>query len=51
VSEFDFAPRVGETVSKDMGGYFAYYDVVEIWHRELAETGKFRTCVRVTLDD
>lgn len=49
--EFAFLPRIGETISKDVGGYFSYYDVVEIWHREDGETGIFRACVRVELDD
>lgn len=49
--EFAFLPRRGETISKEMGGYFEYYKVVEIRHREEAETGIFRACVRVEIDD
>lgn len=30
---------------------FHYYKVVEIWHREEAETGAFSGCVRVEIDD
>jgi len=26
--DFTFLPRVGETISKDVGGYFDYCDVV-----------------------
>lgn len=49
--DFAFMPRPGETISKDMGGYFNYYDVVAVWHREEGETGVFRACVRVKIDD
>jgi hypothetical protein len=49
--DFTFMPRLGETISKDMGGYFNYYNVVEVWHREEGETGIFRACVRVRIDD
>jgi hypothetical protein len=48
---FSFMPRMGETISKEMGGYFNYYKVVEIWHREEGESGVFRACVRVEIDD
>jgi hypothetical protein len=48
---FAFVPRIGETISKDMGSYFDYYTVVEIWHREEGQTGTFRACIRVELDD
>ncbi|GGN44136.1 hypothetical protein GCM10011349_08950 [Novosphingobium indicum] len=49
--EFTFLPRVGETVSKEMGGYFNYYSVVEIWHREEGDTRIFQACMRVEIDD
>jgi hypothetical protein len=49
--EFAFLPRIGETISKDVGGYFSYYDVVAIWHVEEGETGIFQACVQVKLDD
>lgn len=48
---FTFLPRIGETISKDMGGFFHYYKVVEVWHREEGETGVFQTCMRVEIDD
>jgi hypothetical protein len=52
VANFDFLPRIGDTVSKDVGGYFSYHKVVEIWHREQeGELGTFRTCIQVELDD
>ncbi|WP_232493501.1 hypothetical protein [Novosphingobium kaempferiae] len=51
VASFDFLPRVGENISKDVGGYFAYYEVVEIWHREDADSGTFRACLAVKLND
>jgi len=49
--DFTFMPRLSETISKDMGGYFNYYNVVEIWHREEGETGIFHACVRVKIND
>jgi hypothetical protein len=49
--DFPFMPRLGETISKDVGGYFDYYKVVEIWYREEGETGVFSACVRVEEDD
>jgi hypothetical protein len=49
--DFTFKPRIGEVISREMGGYFSYYNVVEIWHREDAETGNFQACMRVELDD
>lgn len=51
VGEFPFLPRIGEYISKDVGGYFSYYHVVEIWHREEGETGVFHACARVQIDD
>jgi hypothetical protein len=50
-AEFAFLPRVGELVSKDAGGYFDYYKVVVVWHRQDFETGRFHACLRVELDD
>ena len=50
--EFTFIPRIGEYISKEMkGGYFNYYKVVEVWHREEGETGVFQACMRVEIDD
>lgn len=49
--DFAFMPRLGETISKGAGGYFDYYKVVEIWHREEGETSAFSGCVRVEIDD
>ena len=49
--DFPFLPRRGEYISKDAGGYFSYYNVVEVWHREEGETGVFHACVRVEIDD
>ena len=51
IGEFDFLPRVGDTISKDMGGYFGYYTVIEVWHRERADSGVFRPCIQVELRD
>jgi hypothetical protein len=49
--EFAFLPRLGETISKDMGDYFHYYNVVEVWHREDGKDSVFRAYVRVEIDD
>jgi hypothetical protein len=49
--EFAFLPRLSDTISKEMGSYFEYHKVVEIWHREEGETGVFRPCVRVEIID
>ncbi len=51
VAEFDFLPRVGEYLARDTEGYFQYYKIVELWHRQDTANGPFRACVRVTLDD
>ena len=48
---FAFLPRIGEYISKDSGGYFDYLRVIEVWHREDLETGSFRACVAVRLED
>jgi len=48
--EFSVVPRIGEYLSRDNGGYFQYWNIVEVWHREVA-TGVFQPCIRVELDD
>lgn len=50
-AEFSFLPRVGEYLSKHADGYFQYYNVVEVWHREDRETGLFTPCMRVQRED
>lgn len=49
--KFAFLPRIGDTISKERGGYFDYYKVVEIWHREERESGVFQACLRVNAID
>jgi len=49
--DFTFLPRLGEYISKDVGGYFEHYHVVEVWHREEGKSGIFKACVRVIDDD
>ena len=49
-ADFDFLPRIGEYLSLDAGGYFAYYHVNSIWHRQ-EPNGEFRTCLSVVLKD
>jgi hypothetical protein len=51
VAEFDFLPRVGEHLARDTEGYFEYYNIVKIWHRQDTAEGTFRACLLVTLDD
>lgn len=51
IAPFDFLPRIGETLSMEAGGYFEYYKVVEVWHRQNGVGGIFQTCLRVELDD
>ena len=51
-AEFDFLPRIGECLARDTPpGYFIYYNVVEVWHRQNAEGGPFRACIRLELND
>jgi hypothetical protein len=51
-AELPFMPRIGEYISKDAGGYFRYYHVVEVWQAEdLEKTGVFHACVRVEEKD
>jgi hypothetical protein len=48
--EFEALPRIGEYLSIDAGGYFKYYNVTEIWHRQTGES-RFVPCIQVQLDD
>lgn len=50
-ADFDFLSRVGEYLARDTEGYFVYYNVVEVWHRQDNEAGAFRACIRVEQDD
>ena len=50
-AEFDFLPRVGEHIAREAGGYFQYYNIVELWHREDSERGKYCACLRVAIED
>jgi hypothetical protein len=50
-AEFDFLPRIGEYLARDAGDYFKHYKIVEIWHRQDVENGKFRASMQVMLDD
>jgi hypothetical protein len=49
--EFAFLPRVGETISRDVGRYFSCYEVLKTWHREEGQIGIFLACASVKLDD
>ena len=49
--KFAFLPRIGDTISKERGGYFDYYKVVEIWQREEGESGVFQPCLSVNAID
>jgi len=47
-TEFEFLPHIGEYLSIDtLPGYFKYYHVVEIWHRQDTKGGAFRACIRL----
>ena len=47
-AEFEFLPRIGEYLSIDTPpGYFKYYNVVEVWHRQDKDGGVFRACIRI----
>jgi hypothetical protein len=51
-AEFEFLPRVGEYLSIDTPpGYFKYYNVVEVWHRQDTAGGVFQACIRVEETD
>jgi hypothetical protein len=51
-ADFDFLPRIGEYLARDTEpGYFVHYNVVEIWHRQDAEEGAFRACIRLEVND
>lgn len=51
-AEFEFLPRVGEYLSIDTPpGYFKYYNVVEVWHRQDTGGGVFRACPRIEEND
>jgi hypothetical protein len=49
--EFPFLPRVGDTISEEVGDYFEYYTVIEVWHRQNGVSGDFSACVRVKIND
>ena len=51
LAEFDFLPRVGEHLARHADGYFQYYNIIEVWHRQLDTDGAFRACALVALDD
>ena len=51
IGEFAFMPRVGEYISRDAGGYFRYYNILETWYRQVGNDNSFKACVRVKADD
>ncbi len=50
-AEFEFLPRVGEYLSRDIDGCFVYLNVTEVWHRQDGEHARFKPCIRVQIDD
>ncbi len=44
---FDASPRVGDKISKDAGGYFQYFEVVDLWHRCVDSSERFELCISV----
>jgi hypothetical protein len=51
VAEFGFMPRIDDGLSRDTEGYFRYYKVAEIWHRQVGAGNAFIACVRVEPND
>lgn len=51
-ADFDFLPRTGEYLARDTEpGYFVYFNVVEVWHRQNVQGGAFRACIRLEVND
>jgi len=50
-ADFAFMPRCGDGLSRDTEGYFRYYKVAEVWHRQVGANNPFIACVRVEVDD
>ena len=51
-AEFEFLPRIGEYLSIDTPpGYFRYFKVVEIWHRQDTKGGVFQACISIEEKD
>jgi len=51
VAEFAFMPRCGDGLSRDTEGFFRYYKVAEVWHRQVGGNNPFIACIRVEADD
>ena len=47
VADFTFLPRSGDGLSRDTEGYFRYYNVLEVWHRQVGANNSFIACLRV----
>ena len=51
-AEFEFLPRIGEYLSIDTPpGYFKYYSIVEVWHRQNTKGSIFTACIRIEYTD
>ena len=51
-ADFEFIPRIGEYLSVDTPpGYFKYFRVVEVWHRQDKAGATFQACIRVEEED
>ncbi|GAA4759709.1 hypothetical protein GCM10023306_00150 [Novosphingobium ginsenosidimutans] len=51
-AEFEFLPRIGEHLSREVPpGYFVYFKVVEVWHRQVTAGGSFLACMLLELSD
>ncbi|NBW76561.1 MAG: hypothetical protein EBR34_12295 [Sphingomonadaceae bacterium] len=51
-AEFEFLPRIGEHISREVPpGYFLYFKVVEVWHRQNLTGGPFQACMLLELND
>jgi hypothetical protein len=50
-ADFAFMPRCGDGISRDTEGFFRYYNVVEVWHRQVGENSPVIACVRVEVEE
>jgi hypothetical protein len=51
MADFAFMPRSGDGLSRDTEGFFRYYRVTEVWHRQVGANNSFVACVRAVVED
>jgi len=49
-AEFAFMPRPGDGISRDTEGFFRYFKVAEVWHRQVGADSPFVACIRIEID-